>query len=92
LASRASHRTISITSITEPAHANFITWWPVYRIGPTVFIQNHLLFLEQLPTNFDVSDPYVHVPERHQFSEEGECVSEWEIPALALERFLESSS
>ena len=33
-----------ITSMYDPAVANFIYWWPMYRLDQTVKFQNQILF------------------------------------------------
>ncbi len=43
-----SDRTALITSISNPASANFFTWWPFYRENQTAFVQNQMLFLDLL--------------------------------------------
>src|SRR5688572_20025050 len=42
-----------ITSMYDPSVANFIYWWPMYRLGDTVVFQNHILFFNELQTHFD---------------------------------------
>jgi hypothetical protein len=76
-----------ITSMRDPATANFIFWWPLYRIGETVYVQNQLVFVEQLKMPFDPMDPYVQIPPRVTLNEEGETVSEWPVPLQAIKDF-----
>lgn len=80
-----------ITSMLDPATANFIFWWPMYCEGDTVFIQNQILFLDQLPSPFDEHAPFSHVPERKILSEDGEKISEWFVSIKDLESFLRES-
>jgi hypothetical protein len=42
----------------DPSVANFIVWWPMYRVDETVFIQNQLLFLDQLASSFNEDAPF----------------------------------
>lgn len=69
-----------ITSITDPATGNFLFWWPMYLIGQHVHFQNHVLFISEIREAFDPAKPYVHVPERALYNEDGEPISEWIIP------------
>src|SRR5215211_3873361 len=77
-----------VTSMYDPATANYIVWWPMYRVGEMVHLQNQLLFLENLPSPFVPSDPCLFVPERVTVNEEGEKVSEWSVPVQDMEIFL----
>lgn len=73
-------RSCLITSITNPASANFLFWWPMYLIGERVHVQNHVLFFSEIKGSFDPSNPYPHIPERTVTNEDGERISEWIIP------------
>jgi len=77
-----------ITSLTNPKNTNFITWWPIYRIKETVCFQNHLLFLADLTTPFDPKSPYSHVHKHSTKSDEGQRISEWQLPIAAIKDFL----
>lgn len=74
-----------ITSMYDPAVANFIYWWPMYRLGDTVQFQNHILFLSELETPFDPNDPFRFVPERMIINSDGERASEWSASIADLE-------
>lgn len=75
-----SPRSCLITSITDPANANFLFWWPMYLVDQNVHFQNHALFLSDVEGNFDPNDPYRHVPDRSVTNEHGERISEWIVP------------
>ena len=77
-----------ITSMYDPAVANFIYWWPMYHVGQTVQLQNHILFLNELETPFDPDDPFRFVPERTIINSDGEQISEWSASIADLECFL----
>jgi hypothetical protein len=68
-----------ITSLDDPSHANFIVWWPAWRIGGSVALQNQLLFFDTLTGAFDASDPYAHVRTRKTVSQDGALISEWVV-------------
>ncbi|HET9789355.1 MAG TPA: hypothetical protein VFP47_19635 [Pyrinomonadaceae bacterium] len=77
-----------ITSMYDPAVANFIYWWPMYRLGHTVQFQNHILFLNALDKPFDPNDPFRFVPERTIINSDGDQISEWSASIADLQRFL----
>ena len=79
-----------ITDIYDPAHANFITWWPLWRINKRVYIQNQLLMMDELSGAFDPLNPYIHVGKRGTISDEGQKISEWCVPVQSMKSFLES--
>lgn len=67
-----------ISSITDPATSNFLSWWPLYRIDDEVFVRNELLFLEELSRPFDASKPWSFVSPRDSLiDEDGNVISEW---------------
>lgn len=66
-----------ITGMHDPRTANFIMWWPMWREGDTVYIQNQILFMDKIRKNFKENEPYSHVPKRVTVTEEGEKISEW---------------
>jgi len=81
-----------ITSIVDPSTANFIHWWPIYRVDEEVVFQNHLLFMDAIAGGqFQDTDPYRFVPERETVSDDGESVSEWVAPLQSLKQFLEGA-
>jgi hypothetical protein len=78
------------TSVLDPAAANFIEVWPLYRQDEHVYVQNHLLFLDQLPRNFDPAAPWDSVRPRSVMNEEGRAISEWQVTVEEVTEFLES--
>jgi len=66
-----------ITSMYDPRKANFIIWWPLYRKDNLVYIQNQMLFLDQLYVPFDEKRPWLSVRNRNTTDEEGNKISEW---------------
>jgi hypothetical protein len=53
-----------------------------------VFIQNHILFFDQLQSPFDERNPFSSVRGRQTINEDGNRISEWSIPIDELEKFL----
>lgn len=52
--SKTGDATALITEMYDPSDANFIKCWPIYKEGNTIHIQNRILFLDQLPDQFDL--------------------------------------
>ena len=82
------NKTALITSIYNPKTANFLFWWILYRIDGHVYIQNHVLFLDDLKEPFDEREFYKSIPEREVVTEEGDSISEWVIKLEDVENFL----
>lgn len=68
-----------VTSMHNPKDANFIFWWVFYNINEKIYIQNHVLFMDELDPEFDESNLYKSIPERETRTEDGEMISEWAI-------------
>jgi hypothetical protein len=66
-----------ITSILEPGYEHFGTWWVFYRDGPRVLVQNHLLLLNVIASDFDPDQPYASIRDRISLSADGEPISGW---------------
>jgi hypothetical protein len=37
-----------MTSMTDPRTSNFLVYWPMYREGEDVYIQNAIIFLDEI--------------------------------------------
>jgi len=81
-----------ITSITDPKTANFFIWWPIYNMGETVAVQNHVCMLDSLSEVFDLDALDKHVPDREIINEDGHCISEWLVDMTSLRYWLKSQS
>ena len=71
--------TAFFTSVSDPATVEYQRWWPAWREGERLYVQEHLLMIRQLEPPFDLSDPYVHIHERQQIAEGGHRISEWRL-------------
>jgi hypothetical protein len=77
---RGEAKSAFITSFLSPSKSFYFTWWPCYRVGETVYVQNQLRFYEQIPS-FAVERIYDYVVERKIVSkDDGTAISEWELP------------
>lgn len=79
-----------ITSITNPATANFLVWWPMYVVDSRVVFRNQLYFLEGPNNGFDVEHPYRFLMPRKPYSEDGEKVSEWSVSMDDLKAWIDA--
>ena len=69
------HATLAV-SMYEPENTNFIFTWVLYFYDEKVFIQNKLLFLDELP-GFSVDGINDFIGPRITHNEEGMKISEW---------------
>jgi len=67
-----------ITPYADPTVAKYIFWWPLYRDGDTVYVQNHMLHYNQLAGPFSILDPWKSIHERRTVTPDGRQISEWE--------------
>jgi contact-dependent growth inhibition (CDI) system CdiI-like immunity protein len=81
-----AQRSAFITSFVHPdASSNVI--WPAWREGETIFLQNRLVLREQLAGVVDPDRVDALVGERRTINEDGEVLSEWQVPLADLVRF-----
>lgn len=66
-----------VSSITDPVTSSFISCWPLYRDGELVYVQNSIIFLDELDEPFDPQQPWRHVEPHHSVDEDGNPISEW---------------
>ncbi|KND39281.1 hypothetical protein IQ63_04645 [Streptomyces acidiscabies] len=81
-----------IASITDPAVSNFISCWPMYRDGDVIYVQNSLIFLDELHEPFDPQEPWRYVEPHREVDEDGNRVSEWVTSVAKVRQFRESSA
>lgn len=80
------------TSVTDPATANFVETWPLYREGSDVYIHNKFLFLDQLTHEFDPKAPWESIGPRSVVNEDGQRISEWQVRVDDIRYFLDSGT
>jgi hypothetical protein len=78
-----------ITNMVDPEHANFLTTWPLYRIGNQIYVHNVLIFPEDLDEPFNPAEPWLSVGPRETVDEDGNHLSEWAISLDDVRQFLE---
>jgi hypothetical protein len=83
-----SQKACLITSLTDPKTANFLFWWPVYRVDGLIVVQNQVLFLEDCRSLFDLEAPEKLVPVRATVNENGARISEWSMSLTEAQEWL----
>ncbi len=76
-----------MTSMTDPRNSNFLVSWPMYREGEDVYIQNAIIFLDEIAGAFDPAAPWVYVGPRLGIDEDGNKISEWITSMDSLREF-----
>lgn len=71
-------RTAFVTSFVHP-DADHNVVWPAWRIGSLVYIQNRLLFRDQIHRVFDVDRIEEYIGDRQTVIEGGTSISEWTV-------------
>ena len=76
-----------MTSVTDPASSNFLVSWPMYREGENVYIQNKIIFLDEIEEDFGPAAPWRWIGPRRATDEDGNKVCEWVAPMDSLRQF-----
>jgi hypothetical protein len=76
-----------MTSMTDPGNSNFLACWPMYREGDYVYIQNAIIFLDEIEGAFDPEAPWNYVDSRQRIDEDGNKISEWTTSIDSLREF-----
>jgi len=76
-----------ITSMIDPSTGTHIFWWPMYRVNENVFIQNQILFFDQLDSPFNELNPFSSVCARETINVNGDVISEWSVRIDEIEEF-----
>ena len=88
---QGAEKSALITEFVGPEASSHLQWWPLYRLGGTVYFHNQILFYDQLSEPFSLADISKFVSERQTVNEDGAAISEWSIPLSALEEFARNS-
>jgi hypothetical protein len=79
-----------ITQYVNPAESSNLEWWALYRgEHDLVYVQNHLRFYDQLGGDFSVVDANRFLQERITANEDGNRISEWEVPFTDIKLFVD---
>ena len=76
-----------MASMTDPRISNFVVSWPMYREGEDVYIQNAIIFLDEVGEAFDPAAPWECAGPRCGRDEDGSRASEWVTSMSSLREF-----
>jgi hypothetical protein len=62
----------------------------MYKVGDTVYLQNHFLLYNQLPEPFSNERPFVYLRDRETTNPDGRPISEWIVRLSEVEQFAAS--
>jgi hypothetical protein len=79
------------TSMIDPPTANFVEVWPLYRNGDDVYVQDHLIFMDQLSHEFDPAAPWESVRPHSVVDEDGQKIQEWRVSLDDIREFYASA-
>jgi hypothetical protein len=83
-------RAALITEYLGPDVSGHLQWWPMYKHDDIVYIQNQLLFYDQLSTPFRIDKPYASLRDRRVVDEDGQEISEWSVAISEVRKFAET--
>ncbi len=68
-----------------------VAWWIMYREGDDVYVQNRLLFMDNLSSPFLEENLYSYIKSRETVNEDGcEIISEWQTNISEIQKWLQS--
>jgi len=77
------------TSMYDPNSCNFIFCWVIYIEGERAYLQNKILFLDELSVPFVPDDINTHISEREEIDEDGMKISQWSVDVSSIVEFSE---
>jgi hypothetical protein len=72
----------------RPSSEDYLVWWPLYREGDAVYVQNHILFFGKLDRPFSPERPWDSVRSRQIVNGDGQNISEWTTTIQDIKYFL----
>ena len=72
-------RAVLLTVAMAPQNANWLRGYVLYRFGEEVRVQERIFFVEQLPRDFDLSNPGSSLEDFESVDEDGFRISEWKF-------------
>jgi CdiI N-terminal domain len=87
-----SFKAALIVEYTGTDASSHLEWWPMYKVGDTVYLQNQLLFYNQLPEPFSLQRPFIYLRNRETTDQAGLPISEWLVRLSEVERFAASAA
>lgn len=68
-----------ITSMRDPEFMSFLNIWVLYYFGDDVFIQNKILFLDEIDGLFEPELVNRYISPREVINEDGVRISQWKV-------------
>jgi hypothetical protein len=84
---REGGHAVLVTSMREPEASNFIFYWIVFIEGEQAYIQNRILFLDEISGSFDPDKINSYVSQRAEFNEDGLKISQWKVGVSSIVDF-----
>lgn len=89
---REGDHAVLVTSMRDPEASNFIFYWVIFIEGEQAYIQNRILFLEEMSEPFDPEKISSYVSRRTEFNEDGLEISQWKTDMTSIVDFLNELS
>ena len=81
---------VLMTQYLDPAESLNLEWWALYRgEDDVVYVQNQLRFCDQLGKGFSVAEASKFLGERITVNEDGNRISEWEVPLSEIRLYVD---
>ena len=87
---QGQRKAVLLTTYGNPSLVSHLECWILYRDGSLVYIQNHLLFYDDMDKTFSPDTASQFVRDRETADEDGTSVSEWSVPFSDVQSFVES--
>lgn len=83
-------KTAFITNALDPGLANFLVWWPAYRVGEEVWLGNALVWHEDYDLALVLGDTPAAVPDLHDYwTDAGDGTpSKWIVDIRSVEDYI----
>ena len=85
---REGSHAVLLTSMRDPQVSDFIFYWVVFIEGDQAYIQNRILFFEEISQPFDPEKINSYVSRRAEFNEDGIEISQWMVGVASIVDFL----
>jgi len=89
---REGDHAVLVTSMRDPEVSNFIFYWIIFIEGGQAYVQNRILFLEEISEPFDPGKINSYVSRRAEFNEDGLEISQWKVDVSSIRDFLDELS
>ncbi len=83
---------VLVTAMRNPEICNFIFYWVVYLEGEQAYIQNGVLFIEDIYKPFVPENINSYVSRREEIDEDGNVISQWKVDSVSVVDFFKKIS